>query len=220
MLSSHRKIPTWVPVHRLVLAFLLTASFAGLSAQDTLTPVTPSVAEPAVTAGAGTGSDSSRIVPLTIEPAALAVERAKDFDNSLALFKARDLVNAEKVLLRSNRWQSGTLGWQLESAGRLTHMALVLRQRYDYPGSLAVAQRALAILRDADGLALKASASKRSAVHEQAAYIAEEILRDPVAARTEYQLALQFNAKSVRAREGVQRLDEAQAKVTRLGTKS
>ncbi len=166
---------------------------------------------------AGTNA-SNRIdqVSRTIDPAAFAAESKKAFEDATALFKARDFVRAEEALGKGNRHQPGTYGWQLESAGKLTQVALSLRQKYDYPGAMAVARRALLVLQEAEKLARGTDPQQLAGAHEMAALLQDELLRDPSAARAEYQKAQLANPQSTRTREGLKRLDEAQAKTQRL----
>jgi hypothetical protein len=179
-----------------------------------------------VQAGTGVGAggknnaagEASRIVPRAVNPKIFAANRAQDFDDSEALLRTGDLAGAEKALFRSNRWPEDTVGWRLESAGRLTQLALVLRQKYDYPDAIALAQRTLAILREIETVKPKAGARERTQAYEMAAYIAQELLRDPAAARVDYQQALTINNRSPRAVIGLKQLDREQEKAARLGS--
>ncbi len=146
-----------------------------------------------------------------------AAERKQTFEDALALFQSKDYVRAEKELLRSNHQKPGTLGWHLESAGKLTQVALVLRQQYDYPGAIAVTRRAQALLAEAESFATPADGPRpRAEVHEMKGYLDDELLRDPDAARAAYERARKLDPDSVRARQALDRLNDAQAKDARL----
>jgi len=64
------------------------------------------------------------------------------------------------------------------------------------------------------------SAEDLSEAHSMAAFIEDEILHDADAARADFNQALTKNRSSERARQGIQRLDEADAKRARLEGKS
>lgn len=185
---------------------------------DTLEVSSDSPVLPSIAASDNSGADLSDTSLDEPNPEAAAANRAKDFEDSRALFKAHDLIGAEKALVRSNRKKTDSVAGRIESAGKLIQMAFVLRQEYDYPGALAIAQRALVLLREVDKLVPKASVEERSEAHSMAAYIGIEILHDTTAARADYEQALQIDASSNRARDGVQQLDEADAKKIRVGS--
>jgi len=152
------------------------------------------------------------------DPAARAAEEAEQqqaLTEAVALYNSRNPA-AEERLLRGNRHEPTTLGWQIESANKLTHLALILRQEYDYSGALAVATRALAVLDDAEKLARRADAHQRALVQEMTAFLLEEIVRDPESARAAFEKARQANPSSKRAEQGLARLQEEKAKQQRL----
>ena len=143
----------------------------------------------------------------------------QDFADSRASFASGDHARGEELILKSNRHEQGTLAWRLESAGKLTQMAFSLRQQYDHRGAITVAQRALVLLRETAKHDKTAMPRERAEAHELAAYIAEEILRDPAAAQADYEEALKINPQSRRAQAGLARLEEAKSKAARLGKK-
>lgn len=152
--------------------------------------------------------------------AADVAARKQAFEEALALFKAKDYARAEARLLLSNRQKPGTLGWHLESAGKLTHMALVLRQQYDPHGAIIVAQRAQALLADAGKFTGQADRIRqRAEVHEMKGYLNEELMRDPAAARIDYEQARKTDPGSARATTALGRIEEADAKAIRRGGK-
>lgn len=151
-----------------------------------------------------------------VDRASQAAARKRALVDSFGLAKSRDYAQAEDALLRANRHEPGTLSWQIESAGKLTHLALVLRQHYDHRGAVAVALRALEILQAAGPLAGAANPRRQATVHEMAAFLHDELLHDPAAARTAYEHAQRVDRESVRARKGLDELDEARAKTLRL----
>jgi hypothetical protein len=150
-----------------------------------------------------------------------AHERKQDFADALALFQKKDHGRGEKKLLAGNRRKPETLGWYLESAGKLTQMALALRQEYDHHGAVAVAQRARALLAEAEKMAKSGDALRdRAAVQEMMGYLDEEILRDPGAAWESYERAKKIDPQSVRAGKAIEHLDADRAKDARLREKS
>jgi hypothetical protein len=149
-------------------------------------------------------------------PSARAAGQQLAFTEAAALYRARNPAAAEERLFRANHRPPGTVGWQIESASKLTQMALVLRQEYDFPGSTALAMRALAVLDAAAQPAQRADARQQAVVHEMSAFLLEELLRDSESARVAYQKARQANPASKRATQGLARLDEEQAKIQRL----
>ncbi len=156
------------------------------------------------------------VAPSAGTPPADAAARKRAFAEAAALFKAGDFAGAEKALFSTNRHPPGTLGWQLESAGKLTQMSLTLRQEYYPKVSVAVARRALEFLREGARLARTAAGGQRATIHEMAAFLHDELLRDESAARTEYQKAQQASPQSARTRDGLNRLNEARDKSQRL----
>lgn len=173
--------------------------------------MTPAVGV-AIPAGSQTPAETSS------EPnrARLAAERLEAYNAAKSLFKAGDTAAAEAALLRTNESSPGTFEWQLESAGKLTHLALNLRQQYDYPRAIALARRVLELLEKAAQLGLEANPRQRASVHEMAAFVQEELLRDQSAAREAYVKARQIDGTSKRALRGLADLDNAAAKTERL----
>ncbi len=148
-------------------------------------------------------------------------ERAQNFTDAVALFTAGKPEQAEEKLFALNRHKPGTLGWYLESAGKLTHMSLVLRQQYDLKNSLIVADRAQALLAKAEKISdPKDRAKERAQVHELGGYLSDELQRDPKAARASYEKAKQLDPTSQRAAREIERLDDEEAKAKRVGAKN
>ncbi|HEY8993103.1 MAG TPA: hypothetical protein VIM71_00330 [Lacunisphaera sp.] len=148
-------------------------------------------------------------------------ERKQAFTEAMALYRSKDHSRAEERLLRGNRHQSRTLGWYLESAGKLTQVALSLRQQYDLHGAVLAAQRAQALLEEAGKAAgLADKLRERAAVYEMKGYLEDELLRDPDAARASYEKAKKIDPQSVRAGKAIEHLDADQAKDARLRGKS
>lgn len=155
------------------------------------------------------------------EIAAFLQKRREARTAAMEHFQAGDLAAGEAALIGGLRDDPETYDGKLELAGRLTHLALVLRQKYDYRGALALAQRARTILFEAEALGAPIGSRRGSGgrIHEMAGFIAERLLYDSAAARTAYERARDVNPDSQRAREGLARLTEAEAKSERVATR-
>jgi len=181
-------------------------------------------ASPEPAAGPATGGsdpgvrsrDRSDLIASALTPAARAAERRQSFKEALAHGRSGNLAKAEATLLKGNRYVSGTAGWQIESAGKLTQLALALRQQYDVRGAVATAQRALVVLKEAERLSVSASNRQKATVQEMAAFLQEELLRDLVAARVLYEKARQLDSQSVRAKRALDQLSAADEKSRRF----
>lgn len=146
--------------------------------------------------------------------------RREAFEGARSAYRQKDKAGAEKKLFATNRNKEGTFGWHTESAGLLVQMALSLRQQYDLRGAAELAQRALELLDAGDKLPGNPRAQERAALFEMSGFIHEELLRDEDAARLDYEKAAKLNAKSARAKEALDRLEENRAKVRRQGGKN
>jgi len=148
-------------------------------------------------------------------------ERIQAFNEAMALYRSKDHLRAEERLLRGNRHKVHTLGWYLESAGKLTEVALSLRRQYDLHGAVVAAQRAQALLEEAGKAGGPADKLReRAAVYEMKGYLEEELLRDPVAARADYEEAKKIDAQSIRADKALEHLDAEQARDARFRGKN
>lgn len=169
-----------------------------------------------------TAADKDPHPPAMENPSVVADKRAetekrkKSFDEALAFAKSGDFAKADESLARGNRRPPGARGAELETAAKQVHLALVLRQNYDYKRSIAVARRALGLLGQAAEKSGAADAGQSAAAHEMAAFVHDELLRDPAAARDEFEKALRANPESKRARQGLDRLAGREAETERL----
>lgn len=177
---------------------------AGSTQVDSLVPGMPA------------GGDRTKPARVT-NPALHAAERKHAQLEASAYYRAKDHVQGEAALLRANRHPPGTFGWHIESAGKLTQMALTLRQRYDHRGAIQLARRALEVVGEAEPLSRGADAGQRATLRAMAGFIQEELLRDRAAAQRAYEEARQLDPKSPRAQAGLARLAEASAKSGRMG---
>jgi hypothetical protein len=157
-------------------------------------------------------SQVEQIAKKTVDEESLARIRRDSFEAAKTFYHGKCDSDAEGALFSSAREVSGTVGWYLEAAGKLTHVALALRREYNYPQAIAVAQRALAFLKEAEKLARNAKAPRQASIHEMAGFIQDELLRDAESAKSSYQRAKQLSPASKRAKGGLKKLeDEAEA---------
>lgn len=150
-----------------------------------------------------------------------AVARASRFDSALASARMGNVAAAEAVLLEDNLRPANTLAGEIESATKLAHLALALRQSADYPASNLAVQRALARLTDAAARQAAASAADRAQASETAGFIHETLLFDLAAAKAAYQQAQSLYPGSKAAGAGLARIQAAeQMKRRALGERS
>ncbi len=152
-----------------------------------------------------------------IDPAVLEVRRLQGLRDSRSLLRAKNLEGAKDALLNAGQFQRDTVEWHVEAAGKLTHLALTLRREYDHRGAIEVALQAMELLGDAADLKPPPTASQRARLHEMAGYLLDELLRDPAAARAEYEQAIQLDTDSPRARQQSRRLEAAEIRALRQG---
>jgi hypothetical protein len=163
-------------------------------------------------ANAAKNAGTASVTKAVTDTKSRAQLRREAFEGAMASYRQKDKPNAEKKLFATNRNKEGTFGWHMESAGLLVQMALSLRQQYDLRDAAELAQRALELLDAGDKLPGNPRAQDRAALFEMSGFIREELLRDEDAARLDYEKAAKLNAKSVRAKEALDRLDENRAK--------
>jgi tetratricopeptide (TPR) repeat protein len=149
---------------------------------------------------------------------ALAV-RKQTFQTSVSLFASQDYESAKSALVGGNVEKSGSLAWNLESACKLTQMALYFRSQHDYRTALTIANQALAMLQETVGAKMTTAASRkqRGQVYELAGFIYDDILHDLDSAKTNYQEALNIYPSSKRASDALLRIDSEEAKRRRIG---
>lgn len=142
--------------------------------------------------------------------AARDAARAADFEAALAAAARGNLAHAESRIARASMHQPNTLLGALESASRLGHLALSLRQRGHHEASESVALRALATLTAiAPAELAQATSQARAQVWQSVGLIYERMLFDEVAAKAAYLKAQQEHADAPGAQAGLKRLEEA-----------
>ncbi|MGH7946612.1 MAG: hypothetical protein ACREH8_12345 [Opitutaceae bacterium] len=158
--------------------------------------------------------------PLDRSPAAIASRaavRAENFEQALGWISVGNLAAAETALFRNNIQQPGTLEWDIESANRLAHAALVLRERSDYKTARLAALRAMEHLATAKATRFTSSTPKRRArAYEAAGFIYERLLADPAAAKAAFAQAEREFPGSKGARAGLDRIKDEEDKIARL----
>lgn len=107
-----------------------------LTVQSEPTPAATSApgksgATPAATAKSGPSAGGAADLRPLPEQAVLAAQQRQAYVTADSLFKQKDYAGGEAALTNANRYRPGTLGWQLETAHKLTFAALTLRQQYD-----------------------------------------------------------------------------------------
>ncbi len=183
-----------------------------LKIDTTYTDNTANAAEPSIALPDAEVAQPRR--PSRAEKQAETARRKQAVEGSRQLFQSKDSkdkLRAERMLLAENRHEPGTAAWYRESATKLTHAALALRQRYDLQGAIAVGRRAQTFLKEASTLASADLPKNRAQIHELSAFLWEEVLRDAPAAADEYETALGIYDKSPRALEAKARLAERAA---------
>lgn len=143
-------------------------------------------------------------------------EYNSSFDDGLALAHGKNIPAAERRLFALNENKPGTAEWFVESASKLVRLSLTLRERYDYPMSTEVAQRALELLEEGGRLGLSSKTPLQVSAFETAGFLKEEVLRDEEAAVVEYRKAAALDPKAPRAKEAIARLKADHAKDLRL----
>lgn len=169
--------------------------------------------------GLALGAAAAQTLSKAVDAKQRANVRAQVFDDSLSLFAAHDYENAVNALVANNIEKSGTLAWSLETANKLTQMALYFRLQHDYRTTLAVANRALGVLRGTVGTssALSAPSLQQAQVGELAGFIYEDIFHDLDSAKANYQQALTVNPASKKASDALARIALMQAKIKDIG---
>ena len=143
--------------------------------------------------------------------------RASSFTAALAWFTSGNLPAAETALFKDNLQRPGTIRHDVECATRLTHVALVLRERLDYRTANVVSTRALAYLAEAKSARFtNATPQGRAEVNETIGFIYERLLADPVAAKAAFGQAQRELPSSKAAQAGLDRIKETEDKLARL----
>ena len=138
------------------------------------------------------------------------------FQHALAAHQAGNLAAAEAALFKDNVQPSGTIESDVECATRLTHAALVLRERFDYKTANVAAARALALLAaiPSDRFT-SAGPERRSQAHEAAGFIYERLLADPGSAKASFTQAQRELPDSKAAKAGLDRIKATEDQVVR-----
>jgi tetratricopeptide (TPR) repeat protein len=143
---------------------------------------------------------------------------AAAYDAAIVAASAGDLASAQTVLFATNTQRPNTPEFDLESAGKLAHLAFFLRGRLDYEHATLAAEQALALL--APGGRVRGAnvpASRRAQAYELLGLLYEQLLVDVTQAKAAYEQAQQLNPNSKAADAGLTRLranDERQARAT------
>jgi hypothetical protein len=155
--------------------------------------------------------------PEALNPPADAVTRKLSFDAALELMATGRYASGEEKLFSTNRHKPGTIGWYTEAAGKLTQIALVLRQQYDARGAIAVSLRADTLLALGEKLAAKTTKKRQHAeVFAMRGFLKEELMRDSSGAREAYEQAKEIDPSSPRADQALKRLDEETTRSARV----
>jgi hypothetical protein len=150
------------------------------------------------------------------DQALLTKARAQNFSPALAAIVAGNLPTGEALLLKDNVHAAGTLQGDIESARRLTHAALVLRQQRRVRESQIVANRALVYLGEGKNLRFAGTRpSERAQVYELAAVIYERLFSDVSSAKAAYNQAKIELPSSKAADTGLARIQESEDRIAR-----
>ncbi len=149
---------------------------------------------------------------------AAASEWIADLSSATGLAHSGNLTSAEAQLLARCIQRRNTFAWDIEAATRLTHLAVMLRQRHDMRNARAAAERGVAVLTagiEARGATVSALQLARG--YESIGFIYERMLFDNSAARAAYTHALQVNPGSNSAQAALTRISQEEEARRRAG---
>lgn len=141
--------------------------------------------------------------------ASRSAARTADFNAALDLAGSGNLAAAEAALSRGNAQKGDALPADIETGVKLVHLALGLRDRYDYKNANLAAQRALDQLNDAvTRKGGSATITQRAQAYETMAFIHERLFFNLGAAKAALLQAQQIDPGSPSAADKLGRIKD------------
>ncbi len=133
--------------------------------------------------------------------------RQDQFEQSVALAKARDYSSAESRLLGDNRSSPNSGAWYLESGQKWALLAAALANRRDYAGARDTATQAIGKLQIAESkLLAEGKFAAASQAQQVIGTIHEHILRDYASAAKAYDKAVGYDSSRDGGKQGAERM--------------